>query len=104
MLLSAGVPADAERGGWAVEVKFDGIRAPAPGRRGPLVDGALAPGRDCTHQFPELAPAAASLASREVLLDGELVHFGDDGRPDFTALRRRLTAERPEDARRAAAA
>jgi ATP-dependent DNA ligase len=32
------------------------------------------------------------LAGRQALLDGELVHLGADGKPDFAALRRRLIA------------
>ena len=50
------------------------------------------PGRDCSEQFPELAALARSARRRRVILDGELVHFADDGRPDFAAMHRRLTA------------
>src|SRR3954468_10275290 len=92
MLLSAGAPAGADDGRWAIEVKFDGIRAQlrVDGARGWSVRSR--PGRDCSAQFPELAELADALSARRVILDGELVHLAADGRPDFTALRRRLTA------------
>jgi bifunctional non-homologous end joining protein LigD len=92
MLLENGMPARASDGQWAVEVKFDGIRAQL------RVDGAhrwsvrSRPGRDCTAEFPELRALAEALAPHRVLLDGELVHLAGDGRPDFGRLRRRLTA------------
>src|SRR4051812_5364307 len=92
MLLSAGHPATVNDAAWAVEVKFDGIRAQL------RVDGSggwcvrSRPGRDCTGQFPELAALAEALAAHRVILDGELVHFAADGRPDFAPLRRRLAA------------
>ena len=42
-------------------------------RDGQLVP-AVTPGRNCSDQFPELAPLADALRGREVLLDGELVY------------------------------
>jgi ATP-dependent DNA ligase len=39
------------------------------------------PGRDCTHEFPELAAIAGALARASVILDGELVCFGAGGKP-----------------------
>src|SRR3954449_1365263 len=91
MLLSAGAPAGADDGRWAIEVKFDGIRAQlcVDGQRGWSVRSR--PGRDCSVQFPELAGLAETLSGHRVILDGELVHLAADGRPDFGALRRRLT-------------
>src|SRR4051794_31697911 len=101
MLLSAGAPTSADDGRWAIEVKFDGIRAQlrVGGVRGWRVHSR--PGRDCSAQFPELAGPAEALRARRVILDGELVHLAADGRPDFTALRRRLAAgdARPPRAR-----
>ena len=87
MLLSQGAPPSGD--GWAVEVKWDGIRAQLrfDGRRVCLRSR---PGRDCTDQFPELVEIADVLGSRSVILDGELVCLDDEGRPDFGALRARL--------------
>jgi bifunctional non-homologous end joining protein LigD len=87
MLASPGsAPVDA---GWALEVKWDGIRAQLrfDGRR---VCVRSRPGRDCTAEFPELAAIAEPLGSRRVILDGELVCLDTAGRPDFAALRARL--------------
>src|SRR4051794_21007097 len=91
MLLSPGRPPGGEERAWAIEVKFDGIRAQlrVDGARGWSVRSR--PGRDCGAQFPELAALAESLSGHRVILDGELVHMAADGRPDFAALRRRLS-------------
>src|SRR3954471_22871061 len=99
MLLEQGAPPSPTPDAWAVEVKFDGIRAQLriDGTRGWCVRSR--PGRDCSDEFPELRGVAAALARHQVVLDGELVHLGADGRPDFAALRRRLT---PRASRRAA--
>jgi bifunctional non-homologous end joining protein LigD len=78
MLASPGsVPAEA---GWALEVKWDGIRAQLrfDDRR---VCVRSRPGRDCTAEFPELAAIAEALDSRRVILDGELVCLDGEGRP-----------------------
>jgi bifunctional non-homologous end joining protein LigD len=78
-------------GGWAVEVKFDGMRLQLR-RDGRAVCLRSRPGRDCSEEFPELAAIADALGSHRVLLDGELVCLGADGGPDFASLRRRLRA------------
>jgi bifunctional non-homologous end joining protein LigD len=76
---------------WAVEVKFDGIRLQLR-HDGHKVCLRSRRGRDCTEEFPELAAVGAALGPHEVLLDGELVCFADDGAPDFARLRARLQA------------
>jgi bifunctional non-homologous end joining protein LigD len=92
MLLTATpeVPADP---GWALEVKWDGMRAQLryDGRRVALRSR---PGRDCTSQFPELYAITDALGPR-VVLDGELVCFDATGLPDFERLRSRLRARTP---------
>jgi bifunctional non-homologous end joining protein LigD len=77
--------------GWAVEVKFDGMRLQLR-RDGPAVCLRSRPGRDCTEEFPELTAIQAALSRHRVLLDGELVCLRADGSPDFASLRRRLRA------------
>jgi ATP dependent DNA ligase domain len=77
---------------WALEVKFDGMRAQLRwDGRGLCLRSR--PGRDCSVEFPELQAIADALGSRRVILDGELVCFGDDGHPDFERLRGRLRAQ-----------
>jgi bifunctional non-homologous end joining protein LigD len=77
--------------GWAMEVKFDGMRLQLR-RDGRSVCLRSRPGRDCTDEFPELAGIERVLRRHRVLLDGELVCLGADGNPDFASLRRRLRA------------
>jgi bifunctional non-homologous end joining protein LigD len=62
MLLTAGSPSSVDGGEWAVEIKFDGIRAQlrVDATRGWSVRSR--PGRDCSAQFPELAALAEALA------------------------------------------
>jgi bifunctional non-homologous end joining protein LigD len=73
---------------WALEVKWDGMRAQLrfDGRR---VSVRSRSGRVCTAEFPELGAIADALADA-VLLDGELVCFDHDGLPDFERLRSRV--------------
>ena len=69
---------------WAYEPKLDGFRAIA------FVDGdrvALQSrgGRPLARYFPELA-----LPGGRLVLDGEIIIDGEDGRPDFGALQQRI--------------
>jgi bifunctional non-homologous end joining protein LigD len=80
--------------GWAVEVKWDGVRAVAycrPGRL-ELQSRNL---RDITAQYPEVRRLSRQLGARDAVLDGELVAFDDEGRPSFGRLQQRIhqTAE-----------
>jgi bifunctional non-homologous end joining protein LigD len=75
--------------GWAVEVKWDGVRAIAycrPGRL-ELQSRNL---NDVTSQYPEVRRLARQLGSRDAVLDGELVAFDDQGRPSFERLQQRI--------------
>jgi bifunctional non-homologous end joining protein LigD len=74
---------------WAIEVKWDGIRAQLR-FDGRTVCVRSRTGRDCTAQFLELEAIAEQLPRLGVLLDGELVCFGAEGKSDFPALRTRL--------------
>jgi bifunctional non-homologous end joining protein LigD len=87
-----GVPPDPAR--YQFEPKFDGQRALA----------AVTPagvtltnrrGVDMTATYPELAGLAAALAPRSVLVDGEVVAFGDRGVSSFQRLQRRMHVRRP---------
>ena len=75
--------------GWAYELKWDGMRAIAFCDRGAL-RLASANGNDATVRFPELAPLASALGDHQVILDGEIVTFAPDGRPDFGLLQGRM--------------
>jgi bifunctional non-homologous end joining protein LigD len=75
--------------GWAYEVKWDGVRA-----IGFIEDDHVrlqsSNGLDITPRYPELAPIAAELAGHTAILDGEIVMFNDQGRPDFGSLQTRM--------------
>ena len=87
---------------WVYEVKWDGARTIA------FVDGGRVKlqsrsERDVTTMFPELAGMGEYLGMHPVVLDGEVVAFGDDGRPSFSRLQNRLHLSDPKEARRRAA-
>jgi bifunctional non-homologous end joining protein LigD len=74
---------------WAVEVKWDGVRAIAccrPGRL-KLQTRNL---NEVTSQYPEVRRLTRQLGSREAVLDGELVAFDAEGRPSFERLQQRI--------------
>src|SRR4051812_23923522 len=81
------VPADE---GWALEVKWDGMRAQVRIERGRLRLRSRR-GVDWTQHFAELADLPPTAQRRALLLDCELVCFGATGHPDFARLRARLT-------------
>jgi bifunctional non-homologous end joining protein LigD len=75
--------------GWAVEVKWDGVRAIAycrPGRL-QLQTRNL---RIVTDQYPEVRRLSRQIGARDAVLDGELVAFDEEGRPSFERLQQRI--------------
>lgn len=81
---------------WTFEVKHDGIRILVATGADPdqQVRVRTRHGTDLTRQFPEVVAAAARLPAWTVL-DGELVVHGEDGRPVFSEVRRRMALQRP---------
>src|SRR4051794_6778996 len=84
---SDGLPANQD--GWAFEIKWDGVRAIAFCEGGRLRMTSRS-GRDITSQYPEVRGLAEALGSRDAVLDGEVVAFGEDGLPSFQVLQRRM--------------
>jgi bifunctional non-homologous end joining protein LigD len=83
----ATLPADDEA--WGYEIKWDGVRAIAYCEPGHLrLESRTL--REITPQYPELGPLLLELEGVPVVLDGELVAFGEDGRPSFQRLQRRI--------------
>jgi bifunctional non-homologous end joining protein LigD len=86
MLAAPGSPPAGRLAEWAVEMKWDGVRALAF-----ISDGVLRlvsrSGKDISRTYPEVSGPADPLG--QVLLDGEIVAF-TDGRPDFEALQPRM--------------
>ncbi|HET7398043.1 MAG TPA: non-homologous end-joining DNA ligase [Intrasporangium sp.] len=91
------LPPDDDR--WAFELKWDGVRAVVH------VDGGRPRAtsrndQDMTAAYPELRAMAASLGSRQVVLDGEIVALDEHGRPSFTRLQPRMHVTNPAQVRR----
>ncbi len=96
MLATAG-PLPAEEAAFAFEIKWDGVRALVHAGAGQLQvkSRRLV---DITPRYPELWPLA-EVVDRRVVLDGEVVSFGDDGRPSFGRLQHRMHVTDPRDVR-----
>ena len=85
-------------GGWAYEVKWDGVRALAWCDRG-TVKVRSRNLNDISATFPELRDLAPALGVHRALLDGEIVALADDGLPDFAALVQRVRTTKPARSR-----
>ena len=88
MLALPGSPPPGRLAEWAVEMKWDGVRALAF-----ISDGRLRlvsrTGKDISATYPDLAALGGAVTASQALLDGEIVAF-TDGRPDFEALQPRM--------------
>ena len=111
-MLAVTGPAPRDPGNWALEMKWDGVRALAYIERG-RVRLMSRTERDITVTYPELSrlgaativhkPAATSdgpapAPHKQLLLDGEIVVFGADGWPEFEALQPRMHVSSPAQA------
>jgi bifunctional non-homologous end joining protein LigD len=84
--------------GWAAEVKFDGQRlVAAVGDPDQPLRLDTTTGADALARFPELGGLPAALAPHRLILDGEVVAFGPDGRPSFSRLQHRMHLSRPAE-------
>jgi bifunctional non-homologous end joining protein LigD len=88
-MLAIAAELPAEDAGWAYEMKWDGIRAIASVGGGEVRVFSRT-GREVTETYPELQGLAAAAPGRELVLDGEIVAFGEDGWPSFEALQQRM--------------
>jgi bifunctional non-homologous end joining protein LigD len=96
------LPPPRDRGAWSYELKWDGMRVVTcvDGRRSQLWSGNHI---DVTVRFPELDGIGAAMAGAPAVLDGEVVAFGADGRPDFATMQTRMHVADDVEARRRAA-
>jgi ATP-dependent DNA ligase len=88
--LSGSLPKDEER--WAYEMKWDGIRGLAlveSGKLRILTRNQI----EVTTRYPELVGLGAAPAGHNVILDGEIVGFDEQGGPRFEALQQRMGLE-----------
>jgi len=89
MLAEAGTPGLARGLGWA-EIKWDGIRAVGTWTDGRFTLRARS-GTDITARYPELtADGAPRLPATDAVVDGEIVAFDAQGRPNFARLQNRM--------------
>jgi bifunctional non-homologous end joining protein LigD len=92
MLASVGrLPAGS---GWAYEFKWDGVRAVAYVDHDQVTVLSRS-GRDVTSHYPEVQSLAGAFGVELIVLDGELVAFDPDGRPDFGVLQARMHVQHP---------
>jgi bifunctional non-homologous end joining protein LigD len=101
MLAVTGAFPARDPGAWAVEMKWDGVRALAFIEAGRLTLRSRT-GKDITGTYPDLAGLGNAIGRRQALLDGEIVAFNPAGQPDFEALQPRMHVTDPEQARRLA--
>jgi bifunctional non-homologous end joining protein LigD len=76
-------------GKWAVEVKWDGIRALAycrPGR----VELQTRNLNDVSVHYPEVRRISRALGAHDAVLDGEIVAFDENGKPSFERMQQRI--------------
>ncbi|MEE6288357.1 ATP-dependent DNA ligase [Georgenia sp. MJ173] len=90
MLATLAAPRDFDSSlDWAVEMKWDGVRAVVV-----VDDGQVRlvgrSGRDMTATYPELADLAEHVEATTAVLDGEIVALTPEGRPDFGLLQQRI--------------
>ena len=79
---------------FAVEVKWDGIRAIV------YIEAGIARiisrnGCDITFRYPELQLLAQAVGRHALILDGEIVAFNEAGTPSFSLLQQRMNLEKP---------
>jgi bifunctional non-homologous end joining protein LigD len=101
MLAIAGSFPRREVDAWAVEMKWDGVRALAFIEAGRVTLRSRT-GKDITATYPELGGLGNAVGRRQALLDGEIVAFNDAGQPDFEALQPRIHVASPAQARQLA--
>lgn len=91
-------------GGWAYEIKWDGVRALARVGEEPKLWSRR--GENLSPRYPELieadsmpvmpeVPDVSGSAEPSAVLDGEIVAFDDEGRPSFQTLQRRMGLSNP---------
>ena len=96
------LPFENERDAWSFEVKWDGMRVitATDGEHLQMWSGNHI---DVTVRFPELHGVAGALAGRPAVIDGEVVAFDADGRPDFSTMQTRMHVADAREAERRAA-
>ena len=85
---------------WFFEPKLDGVRALSFIQRG-NVSIFSRRGLDATKQYPSIAAELREQVEPQMVLDGEIVAFDENGVPSFQELQQRLNLMRESDIKRA---
>src|SRR5206468_700150 len=85
---------------WFFEPKLDGVRAISFIQRG-NVSMFSRRGLDATKQYPGIASELREQVEPEMVLDGEIVAFDENGVPSFQQIQQRLSLMRDSDIKRA---
>jgi bifunctional non-homologous end joining protein LigD len=88
-MLAKPAPLPADDSEWAVEVKWDGVRAIAYCRPGRL-ELQTRNLNTVTDSYPEVRRLSRQIGARDAVLDGELVAFDGHGKPSFGRLQQRI--------------
>jgi bifunctional non-homologous end joining protein LigD len=88
MLAAPGAAPARDLAAWAVEMKWDGVRALALIEAGQLRLVSRT-GKDISTTYPEVAGLGRAVGHKQAVLDGEIVALSG-GRPDFEALQPRM--------------
>ncbi|MGN9839421.1 non-homologous end-joining DNA ligase [Nonomuraea sp. H19] len=94
MLAQPGTLTSVQGTEWAVEMKWDGVRALAYIESG-AVRLMSRNGNDMTPGYPELQLMAGATGGHPAVIDGEIVAFDEAGRPSFGALQPRMHQRHP---------
>lgn len=77
--------------GWTFDIKWDGVRCLAycEGNAGVTLQNRN--GVDITHRYPDIALMLGAVTADygRIVLDGEIVVFAEDGKPDFSLIAKR---------------
>ena len=77
---------------WLYELKWDGYRALLI-KDGEDVQIRSRNDNDLTAMYPGIAAAGRRQKMKQIVLDGEIVALGEDGRPSFQALQHRRSQQ-----------
>src|SRR5688572_12507625 len=99
-MLCSTKPGELVEKGRIYELKLDGVRIVAH-KRADAVSLRYRSLRPAALNYPEVARAVRALCPDEVVLDGEIVTFDEQGRPSFQRLAPRIQARRPADVNQA---
>ncbi len=95
-MLCSTKPGELAEKGRVYELKLDGVRIIAHKQAGDI-SLRYRSLRPAAVSYPEVARAVRALPPDEVVLDGEIVTFDEQGRPSFQRLAPRIQARRPGD-------